>query len=246
MKYKLLICDIDGTLIPKTPMASISQKAKSAIIKATKFVLVGLATARPYEKNARLFESLHLTSPVIVSNGAQIVDTVTKKFLREYPLSSQAVVAVCQLLEQYQTTFWIQDSGIDYSWKNYYPQKPLVIVVSQISEEFAQTLLHELNKIPDIIISKSSPELFNAVDLLITHPLATKHHAILELCRMLKIKREEIIGVGDDYNDISFLTACGLKIAPENAIDEVKLLADDIVPSVMDDGIEEVVEKFIC
>lgn len=74
---------------------------------------------------------------------------------------------------------------------------------------------------------------------------ATKKHAVLEVARHLNIKTEEIIGVRDGHNDLSLLMACGLKIAMGNAVREIKSIADYIAPSVEEDGVAHVIEKFI-
>jgi hydroxymethylpyrimidine pyrophosphatase-like HAD family hydrolase len=62
---------------------------------------------------------------------------------------------------------------------------------------------------------------------------------------MLGVKYEEIIGVGDSYNDYSLLMASGLKVAMGNAVKELKDVADYIAPSVDEDGLAEVIERYI-
>lgn len=245
MIYKSLICDVDGTLIPKVPHSTLSQKAKQALSEASNYLSVSVATARPFTPTKNLFTSLSFLSPSIFSNGAQIVDVQKKTVLFDYPMDFGVVRNVCTVLEKFPVTFWIQDNGYDRKWKGYKPQKPYVIVVSHLQPHFADSLQHQLSKIQGIAISKSMPELNNTADLLITQPLGTKQHAVLELCKVLGVSRSEVIGIGDDYNDISFLMACGLKVAMGNAIPEVKDIADYIVPPVGHDGIVDVIHKFI-
>ncbi|HXS15232.1 MAG TPA: HAD hydrolase family protein, partial [Candidatus Saccharimonadales bacterium] len=59
------------------------------------------------------------------------------------------------------------------------------------------------------------------------------------------ISTEEIIGIGDGHNDFPLLMACGLKVAMGNAVDDLKAIADYIAPSVDEDGVADVIEKFI-
>jgi len=61
----------------------------------------------------------------------------------------------------------------------------------------------------------------------------------------LKISREEIIGIGDHYNDFPLLMACGLKVAMGNAVDDLKAIADYIAPSVEKDGVADVIDRFV-
>lgn len=53
-----------------------------------------------------------------------------------------------------------------------------------------------------------------------------------------------MIGVGDGYNDFPLLMSCGLKIAMGNAIEELKDIADYIAPSVDEDGLAKVIDKY--
>ena len=46
-----------------------------------------------------------------------------------------------------------------------------------------------------------------------------------------------IVAVGDSYNDLPMLEACGLSVAMGNAPPEVKSIADFVVPSVENDGL---------
>ena len=62
---------------------------------------------------------------------------------------------------------------------------------------------------------------------------------------MLNIKTDEIIGIGDGYNDFPLLMACGLKVAMGNAVEELKAIADYIAPSVEEDGVVDVINKFV-
>ena len=52
-------------------------------------------------------------------------------------------------------------------------------------------------------------------------------------CRALSVDPEEIVAFGDDYNDMEMLQGCGIGVAMENAIDDVKRLADESVQTMM-------------
>ena len=54
-----------------------------------------------------------------------------------------------------------------------------------------------------------------------------------------------MIGVGDARNDAPLLNVCGLKVAMGNADDKLKKIAHYIAPSVDEDGVAHVVERFI-
>lgn len=67
--------------------------------------------------------------------------------------------------------------------------------------------------------------------------IATKEYAVKVLSEKLKVSLDEIIAFGDDFNDIGMLKLCGKGIAMENAILQVKEIADDITLSNNEDGV---------
>lgn len=68
---------------------------------------------------------------------------------------------------------------------------------------------------------------------------------IEKLAQHLKIRREEIITIGDASNDKEMIEYAGFGVAMGNAEDEIKKLADFITKSNEEDGVAYVIEKFI-
>ena len=70
----------------------------------------------------------------------------------------------------------------------------------------------------------------------------------LSLAGMLEkigVSREEMIAIGDGFNDLSMIKYAGLGIAMANAQDVVKENADFITLSNEEDGVAYAAEKFI-
>ena len=61
----------------------------------------------------------------------------------------------------------------------------------------------------------------------------------------LNIKKEETIAFGDGHNDISMVNYAGIGVAMENAVQELKDIADRITLSNNDDGIAHLLEELI-
>ena len=57
--------------------------------------------------------------------------------------------------------------------------------------------------------------------------------------------REEMIACGDGYNDLSMIQFAGLGVAMANAVLPVRNAADYVTLSNNDDGVAQVVEKFL-
>lgn len=74
---------------------------------------------------------------------------------------------------------------------------------------------------------------------------AGKIQAIYELANMLDISLDEIVSFGDDINDIEMLKICGIGVAVDNAVSEVKAIADCVTLSNDNDGVADWIEKSI-
>lgn len=73
----------------------------------------------------------------------------------------------------------------------------------------------------------------------------SKGSGLRELTRLLGISLAETIAVGDNLNDLDMMTAAGLGVAMDNATPETKALADHITGSNNEDGVAQVIERFI-
>ena len=72
-----------------------------------------------------------------------------------------------------------------------------------------------------------------------------KAASIDRLANMLDIKQSEVIAVGNAGNDLSMVKYAGLGIWVDNVSDDLRHEADFVVASNNDDGVAEVVERFI-
>ncbi len=72
-----------------------------------------------------------------------------------------------------------------------------------------------------------------------------KKHSLGLLLGRLELDRDDIMAVGDSYNDMGMLELAGLGVCMENGRDEVKAMADHITGSNMHDGVAQAVERFV-
>ena len=72
-----------------------------------------------------------------------------------------------------------------------------------------------------------------------------KWTAIVELMKILSVNSDEVIAIGDNINDISMIENAGLGVAMENGAPEVKNIADFVTNSNDEDGVANVIEKFV-
>ena len=250
MKYKSILLDVDGTIVPVGPHTIPSEKVIDSIKQAKKKVRVSIASGRPINWLIDIFKTLELTDPCILNGGSQIVDPRTEEVLWEKPIEKEDLKKLLTIIKRDKVPFIVNDDGIEYKDPVKLEfEKPLAVQMTYFrSKRASDKCLEIIKNIPGISAHKFfswDKDRNYKMDVYITHKEATKQHAAEELARMLRVEASEMVGVGDSRNDIPFLNVCGLKIAMGNADDKLKNVAHYIVPTVDEDGVAYAVEKFI-
>jgi len=75
---------------------------------------------------------------------------------------------------------------------------------------------------------------------------ASKLDAVKLVSKQFGIEKENIIAIGDNFNDQEMIAYAGLGIAMGNAPDEVKAIADYVTDTNNNDGVAKALEKFIA
>ncbi len=246
-KYKAIIFDVDGTLIPNKIHGIPSKKVRDAIMKAKKVLHVGIATSRPHSMLTDIIRLLKLSGPSIVNAGARIINLPSQQVLWEQIIDTKSIKELYKIFSKRNLNASLNDDGNEVEFtKNYISKKPLAGWTLAVPPSTANILIKEISRIPNLIAHKlPSWSGGGNITISVTHNLATKKHALLKLTKILKINTSEIIGVGDGHNDLPLLRSCGLKIAMGNADSELKNIADYIAPSVEQDGAADIINKFI-
>lgn len=59
----------------------------------------------------------------------------------------------------------------------------------------------------------------------------------MELLRLLGVRKEDTIAIGDGHNDIHLFEAVGHRVAMGNAIPELKAVSDQVIGSITHNGL---------
>lgn len=246
MRYKAIILDLDDTTVVHGKDNLPSEKVATAISRAKAKIHVCVATARTIVDARPVFEHLELSGPCVLTNGTQIYDPVTKTVIHEVGMPLRIVPKILALCKTYGLHAFVYNGREDFVYTgNERLDKTLSIYIPEVLPEKVDGFVEIFGIDPVIHVQKliAWDKRYMSID--ITSNKATKLHGILEVAKLLKIKTKEIIGVGDGYNDFPLLMASGLKIAMGNAVPELKAIADFIAPTVEEDGVATVIEKFV-
>lgn len=267
MKYKMIALDLDGTLTNSNK--EISEYTRETLLQLQKRGgIVVIATGRPIQGAlpiARLLE-LDVYGGYIVSfNGGFIMDckTNTIVFRAEIPeeLVKQLGEAACKyqvpILTYLGDTILTEDTTDAYvrleAGINHMPVKALHDFKTEVTFPvpkclmvadgwYIETILPKLKKSFEGVLNVFRSEPF----FLEIMPLGVdKASGLKKLLEITGIKREELIACGDGFNDISMLEFAGLGVAMENAQEAVKAVADVVTVSNDNDGVAQIVEKYM-
>ena len=122
-------------------------------------------------------------------------------------------------------------------------ERPTKILAMSEDIALIQSLLTELRqryKPADLHVTTSVP-----IFLETTQAGVNKGNAIDYLVKLLGIKAENVLAIGDNYNDVEMLAYAGIGVAMGNAPEDVQSLGDWVAPHVDEDGVAVAIEKFI-
>lgn len=244
--------DVDGTLVPYDYNALPSDRIVTAIRKAVEKVTVCLVTGRSFAFSEPVLKKLNLhTGFIVVNNGSHVYDITEKKIIYDQPLERSDALFVLKTLQEAQIPCYIKQEffGLRYQEpfrKNETLKQAYMFFVAEVYSqkqvEQVQQKLSHLNRITMVKSHHKDPQKYGFI---ISHINATKLHGAHVVLEKLGITKNEVIGVGDSYNDFPLLMASGLKIAMGNAVSDLKAIADFVAPPVTEDGVATVIEKFI-
>jgi Cof subfamily protein (haloacid dehalogenase superfamily) len=255
MNYKALMLDVDGTLIPYDYDAMPSQKVVQAIKKAKEKVKISLVTGRAYGYVKKLLDLFEIHEGfAAVNNGSTVVNVASEELVYDQQIDKVEAKEIVKILQEERVIFYIkQDFRVSVSSSGIRPfekgdilEKAYMFHADETyTSEKVDEIFKKLSHFPDLVLHKTKHKTPNKYGININHAKATKLHGIEIIMQKQGVKKEEIIGVGDSFNDFPLLMASGFKVAMGNAIPDLKEIADYVAPTVTEDGVADVIEKFI-
>lgn len=246
MHYRALIFDLDGTAIPPSKNALPSPEVIQAVQLAQQKVFVCAATGRPFSMAKKILKSLYLKDPYILSGGTQIVDPKSQKILWETHLEQDQIKQVIKVCLPYQYEIFFSDEVVSAPAKSKIIRGfERIIYIKDCQKEDAEKIKRGLLQIKNIAVHYAGSWTKDHLDIHVTHARATKKQAVNELIKILGVKKDEVLAVGDTGNDVPLFESAGFKVAMGNATKDLKKIADFIAPSVENNGLAYVINRFI-
>lgn len=266
MSYKMIVLDLDDTLLRDDH--TISARTKEALMKAQELgVKVVLASGRPTYGMRHIAQELNLGqygSFILSFNGGKIINCSSEEEMFSSTLSPKAVQQLYELSvrEEVYIHTYIGDEIITQDENPYtdieakltgLPIKIVPIFVNEVNEPVVKCLMVGPPEQLKAVEKKLQVELEEEFSIMRSKPYfleftekgVTKGTSLNQLIQACGIKREEVIAIGDSYNDMSMIEFAGFGVAMGNAPDDIKEIANFVTDTNMNDGVAKVVEEYI-
>lgn len=268
MEYKLLVLDVDGTLVNNKKELSPQTLTTLLKIQHTGVRLV-LASGRSPHGLSHLVDKLEMKKwggYLLPYNGAQIIDTATHEVLFEkridpamFPyLEKKAQKNGFAIFTYHQNQLITTHPENNHILEEAALNNMEVVAVDNLSEavdfspckcvlvsddEDALVSLKELwrKRLAGVLNVYRSESFF----LEVAPKFIDKGNTLGVLIEKLGITTEEVMAIGDGRRDFAMLQLAGLGVAMGNAQDSIKACADYITESNENDGVALAVQKFI-
>ena len=271
---RLLVLDIDGTLAGESNQISPRVLTAIQEVQG-RGIAVAIATGRMYQAALRFHQSVESTLPLMAYQGAFIKCPRTDTLHRHTPLPRAlaldllAYLAPMEAQQDLSIHLYIDDqlhvraviedtqayaerSGVDplavgdlatlMHRQNHLETTKLLALsgntslISQILADLEQRYASD-----DLYLTRSVDYFVEA-----THPLANKGEAVRFVAEdLLDLKPDQVMTVGDNFNDLEMLRYAGVGVAMGDAPIPVQQAADWVAPGVEEDGVAVAIEQFL-
>ena len=263
-KYRFVAIDLDDTLLNED--LSLSERSIETISRVKDAgVHVTLATGRMFCSAKKYAQQIGIDIPLITYQGALVKSPCEKELVLHRPVPLNIAHDVIndikkhgdfhvnvylddKLYTEKMTEAAVQYQKISQVEMNivgdllkFLKEPPTKVLVSATEEE-VDYLINELKPIyqKELHVTKSKPYFLE-----FSHPKANKGDVLEVLVNRLDVEREQIIAIGDSYNDVEMLKYAGMGVVVGNARDEIKKLADYVAPPNVHDGVAKALEDLV-
>jgi len=254
-QYKLIGCDLDGTLF--NDRMSLSPENERAIrLLSDKGVYIVPVTGRAFSEMEELADNPYIRY-IITSNGAVILDKKTGESIY-LCLSSKTARFVWDTLKKYDYFTIVHYKGKTYikdinddEIKSYNISSDALKIMNGYANRVAEfeektRLMENIESIVVFFKNDNEKEACKKIlsnderlyvaevrerSIEIFSAAAGKEKAMKKLAEKLGISPQEIICIGDSGNDVEMTKFAGLGLSVSNGCEELKSVADEVICS---------------
>jgi len=269
----IIALDLDGTLLNSDKQLSPGNIAALKAADSAGYEIVP-TTGRFYNAIPEVVRDLPFVRYAITINGAAVEDLKTNEVIYRAEIPLMQAIDIMAMLDKWPVIYdcfmdsaaWVTDefkNHVDEMIQSHHYRKMFRELRHSVPElkEFVKTQGKSIQKMqfftchpevrlrlmteipqmfPNIYTSSSLPD-----NLEINQTRANKGEALLALAAHLGVPAENTVAFGDGTNDLTMIKMAGLGIAMENAVPEIKEVADRVTASCDEDGVAKGIELLL-
>jgi hypothetical protein len=265
MSIKLVALDLDDTLLDSG--LKISEDCVRAIQEVRRRgVRVTISTGRMYSSALPYAQQLEIDVPLITYQGAWVKNTLSGEVLYFKPVPRKPAIEVMKYFKiagvhchsYYNDQLVMESLSAEGKFYSQLAGVEIVLVddlIARLDTEDAMKIMaisHDEKQLLDmernlkldygdnLHITRSKPYFLEVM-----HVQANKAKALEVVARHYGIHRQEVMAIGDSYNDLEMIEWAGLGVAMGNAFEPVKEAADFVTTSNEEEGVAEALRRFV-
>ncbi|HHY89708.1 MAG TPA: HAD family phosphatase [Chloroflexi bacterium] len=260
---QLIGTDLDGTLLNKagTMHPATAQALRDA---AEAGIHIVPASARPpFGIEYALKEAL-VFDFIIAYNGTYIVDRTSRKVLLDLRIDEEKLEELLSLVRRFNlyTGFYVGDDyfaeidGASAASEAYYLGRPPKILPSLdplIRQGANKLIILEMKDYDRLDAFGEAAQSLNGLEIVyssrrsieIVPQGVSKGTGLRFLSDMLSLSPDQVMAIGDNFNDVPMFQFAGVSVAMKNAPDAVKEQTDFTVRSSEEGGVAEAINRLL-
>ncbi len=266
MQIKMIITDIDDTLVDDD--LQVSERTIEVVRMAQEMgVYFVLASGRPTEAIYDVAAKMQLDrnkSFIVSYNGAVIIDLKDDSVIYENKLPMETALSLLKISREEGVFFHTYQDGVILTEQdNEYTDiegditglriKTVNSIPTHLKGDVVKVLMLEEPDKLKAAEKRIKERLGDSLSVYISKPYflefmnrgIDKGAALNRLTEYVGIGRENVMAVGDSYNDLAMIVNAGIGVAVSNAKPDVIRIADYVTLCNNTDGVADVIEKFV-
>ena len=258
---KIIAMDLDGTLLNDNNACPEKTKEYLQKLKDKGHIIV-IATGRILKSAKDITDGAKFTNYIVSDSGSEIYDTKYKDIISENTIKQSDVIKICKEYKSYWGILEICDKKWCnvYTNQKYEPREYDKLItnleeflnsnqkITHISIIPKQNCVYQIidkleNELPNLKISLMQDSFSDLKYIEIHNNEINKYKRIKLIANKEEIENKNIICFGDGLNDIDMIEKSGIGVAMENALSEIKQIAEFTTLSNNNEGIKYFLEQ---
>lgn len=265
MAIKLVALDLDDTLLDSNLQISADSIRSIQEVRQLK-VGITISTGRMFKSALPYARQLGLNVPLITYQGALVKNSMAGEVLYFQPVPGELageVMGICQAWGVHVHSYFddklvmetLSEEGQAYSRLAGVPVTMVKDLIGSLARHKAIKIMAISNDEPQLLelesclqgrygdklhITRSKPYYLE-----IMNPAADKAKALEVVARYYKVDRQDVMAIGDSYNDMEMINWAGIGVAMGNAVEALKKAADFVTAANTEEGVARALHRFI-